>query len=108
MPERSTSVRSVGGETIDGLLATAERLFAAEGVANVALTQIVAASGQKNRSALHYHFGSRGGVLGAVMDRRLGPINTRRLALIEALPANADLHDILAANIAALGLTVVE
>ena len=108
MPERSSAVRSVGGETIDGLLSTAERLFAAEGVANVALTQIVASSGQKNRSALHYHFGSRGGVLGAVMDRRLGPINARRLALLEALPANADLRDILAANIAALGLTVVE
>ena len=53
--------------TPDELLAVAERLFAERGVENVALTQIVAESGQKNRSALHYHFGSRGDVLTAVL-----------------------------------------
>src|SRR5579871_1120158 len=95
-------------DTINELLSTAERLFAAEGVASVALTQIVAASGQKNRSALHYHFGSRGGVLGAVMDRRLAPINARRLALLDALPAGAGARDVVSANIAALAMTVVE
>jgi AcrR family transcriptional regulator len=95
-------------ETIDELIDTAERMFAADGVENVALTQIVAASGQKNRSALHYHFGSRGGVLTAVLDRRLTPINARRHALLEALPADARPIDIVRADIAALALTVVE
>ncbi|HLK24317.1 MAG TPA: TetR family transcriptional regulator, partial [Caulobacteraceae bacterium] len=53
------------------LLDLAERMFAEGGVENVALTQIVAASSQRNRSALHYHFGSREGVLSALLDRRL-------------------------------------
>ena len=105
MPTRS-AVLAV--DTVDDLLSTAERLFAAEGVGSVALTQIVAASGQKNRSAVHYHFVSRGGVLSAVMDRRLAPINARRLALLDALPAAAPPRDIVRANITALALTVVE
>lgn len=90
------------------LLATAERLFAERGVENVALTAIVAESGQKNRSALHYHFGSRAGVLEAVLDRRLAAINARRHALLEAAEAEGGVLAIVRADIAALGLVVVE
>jgi AcrR family transcriptional regulator len=108
MAARSAAARSDAADTVDDLLATAERLFAERGVENVALTQIVALSGQKNRSALHYHFGSRSGVLGAVMDRRLAAINARRLALLEALPADAPPGQVVRAEIAALGLAVVE
>jgi AcrR family transcriptional regulator len=108
MAARSNAARQAADETVDELLATAERLFAAQGVENVALTQIVAASGQKNRSALHYHFGSRGGVLGAVMDRRLAVINARRLALLDALPAGAPPAAVVRADISALALVVVE
>lgn len=108
MPASAIGARSSAADTIEDLLATAERLFAERGVANVALTQIVAASGQKNRSALHYHFGSRGGVLSAVMDRRLAALNARRHALLGALPANASPRDIVRADISALGLAVLE
>ena len=94
--------------TVDELLNVAERLFAERGIENVALTQIVAVSSQRNRSALHYHFGSRGGVLSAVLNRRLGPINNRREAMLDALPANAAALDIVRATIAPLGLVDVE
>lgn len=94
--------------TVDELLSHAERMFAAQGVENVALTQIVAASSQKNRSALHYHFGSRGGVLSAVLDRRLVPINARRHELLTALPQDASPRAIVAADIAALATVVVD
>lgn len=100
--------RQDSAETIDDLLATAERLFAERGVENVALTAIVAESGQKNRSALHYHFGSRAGVLEAVLDRRLVAINARRHALLEAAEAHGGVLAIVRADIAALGRTVVE
>lgn len=100
--------RQDAAETVEELLATAERLFAERGVENVALTAIVAEAGQKNRSALHYHFGSRARVLGAVMERRLAVINTRRHALLEALAADAAPADIVRADVAALGLTVLE
>lgn len=95
-------------ETVDDLLATAERLFAERGVENVALTAIVAESGQKNRSALHYHFGSRAGVLEAVLDRRLAAINARRHALLQAAEVEGGVLAIVRADIAALGRTVVE
>ncbi|MBS0409329.1 MAG: TetR family transcriptional regulator [Proteobacteria bacterium] len=100
--------RQDAAETVEELLATAERLFAERGVENVALTAIVAEAGQKNRSALHYHFGSRAGVLGAVMERRLAVINARRHALLEALGPGADPAEIVRADVAALGLTVLE
>jgi AcrR family transcriptional regulator len=93
--------------TPEELLSVAERLFAERGVENVALTEIVAASGQKNRSALHYHFGSRDGVLTAVLNRRLAPINARRERALNALPAGASLPEIIRATMMAL-IEVVE
>jgi AcrR family transcriptional regulator len=94
--------------TIDELLQTAERLFARDGVENVALTQIVAQAGQKNRSALHYHFGSRSGVLTAVLNRRLASINGRREAMMAALPASPTVAEVLRAEIAPLAQVIVE
>jgi len=108
MPASTSPARGASADTVEDLLSTAERLFAELGVANVALTQIVAESGQKNRSALHYHFGARGGVLSAVMDRRLASINARRMALLEALPPNPPAAEVVRANIAALAATVVD
>jgi AcrR family transcriptional regulator len=104
------NVRPDGGATttVDELLSVAERLFSERGIENVALTQIVAASSQRNRSALHYHFGSRGGVLTAVLNRRLGPINTRREDMLDALPTPATALQIVRATIAPLGLVDVE
>lgn len=96
------SPENVSVGTTDELLAVAERLFAQRGVENVALTEIVAASGQKNRSALHYHFGSRDGVLTAVLNRRLAPINERRERALDALPSSPDLPKIIRATMQAL------
>jgi AcrR family transcriptional regulator len=103
----ATAPSGVLAGTADGLLDTAERMFAARGVENVALTQIVAASNQRNRSALHYHFGSRDGVLSALLDRRLAPINARREARLDALPPDPSALDIARAAVAALGDAVV-
>jgi AcrR family transcriptional regulator len=94
--------------TVEELLQTAERLFARDGVENVALTQIVAQAGQKNRSALHYHFGARAGVLTAVLNRRLAPINTRREAMMAALPAAPTVIQVLRAEVAPLTQVVIE
>ncbi len=93
---------------VDELLQTAERLFAQAGVENVALTQIVAQAGQKNRSALHYHFGSRAGVLTAVLNRRLAAINARREAMMNALPAHPTAAQVLHAEILPLAQVALE
>jgi AcrR family transcriptional regulator len=94
--------------TPDELLNLAERMFAERGVENVALTQIVAASSQRNRSALHYYFGSREGVLTALLDRRLSAVNGRRETLLNGLGPAATARAIVRATVAALGETVVE
>ena len=103
----AAQIKAAAG-TIDDLLQTAERLFARHGVENVALTQIVAQAGQKNRSALHYHFGSRSGVLTAVLNRRLAAINSRREAMMAALPASPAIAEVLRAEIAPLAQVILE
>ena len=55
--------------TRDKLLDAATRAFAEQGVHNASLIEITRQAGQRNRSALNYHFGSRDGVLCAVLER---------------------------------------
>src|ERR1700761_7204515 len=76
------------------LLDAALRLFATQGIAAVSLREIRLAAKQRNAGALHYHFGSKEGLLKAVLERELPPLVARRrelLALAEAAPT-ADLH----------------
>jgi AcrR family transcriptional regulator len=74
-----------GGEL--ALLLAAERLFAENGISGVSLRQVVHAAGQKNMSAAHYHFGSRDGLLRAVLSLRMSSINSLRTELLARVPA---------------------
>jgi AcrR family transcriptional regulator len=68
------------------ILETAERLFAEHGVLEVSLNEINKAAGQKNTSALHYHFGSRDGLLTAILDQHVDGLRLqvgRRLDKLE-------------------------
>jgi AcrR family transcriptional regulator len=67
-------------ETRARLLRAGERLFAERGIHQVRLREINALAGQRNSSALHYHFGSRDGLVEAIlsehqtaMDRKVRP-----------------------------------
>ncbi|MGV9880318.1 TetR family transcriptional regulator [Streptomyces sp. NPDC003006] len=62
--------RTSGPETREKLLRAAEEVFAAQGVDGAQLRDIVRLAGQSNPSAVQYHFGSRGGLLDAVMAAR--------------------------------------
>ena len=59
------------------LLDSAARAFARDGVFNASLIEITRQAGQRNRAALSYHFGSRDGILCAVIDRH-APFRARR------------------------------
>ncbi|MFJ9616483.1 TetR/AcrR family transcriptional regulator [Streptomyces noursei] len=63
--------RTSGPETREKLIRAAEEVFAAQGVDGAQLRDIVALAGQSNPSAVQYHFGSRAGLLDAVMAGRL-------------------------------------
>ena len=71
MPRDATETRS-------RLLGEAERLFADQGIWRVRVQDIVAAANQRNSSALSYHFGSRLGVLEAILQEHGEPIDRER------------------------------
>ncbi|MET8686403.1 TetR family transcriptional regulator [Streptomyces sp. NPDC004732] len=62
--------RTSGPETREKLIRAGEEVFAAQGVDGAQLRDIVRIAGQSNPSAVQYHFGSRGGLLDAVMAAR--------------------------------------
>jgi len=60
-----------GDATRTKLIDEAARAFAADGIFSASLIDITRKAGQRNRGALHYHFGSRSGVLCAVLEGEL-------------------------------------
>ena len=44
---------------------------------------------QRNKSAVHYHFGGREGLITAVLTDRMGDSETRRTSMLFALPDDA-------------------
>lgn len=73
-------------DTRQRLMDTAERLFARYGIDAVTPRQIVLASHERNQSAIHYHFGSKEGLLATLHASRMAEINGRRRELLQALP----------------------
>ena len=65
------------------ILQVAERLYAEQGVDAVSVRQISREAGQKNHSAVQYHFGSARGLLEAILDFRMIPLNARRQLLLD-------------------------
>ena len=57
------------------ILITAERMFAIYGLHGASLRQISEEAGQKNTSAIQYHFGSRDKLIEAVFAMRMTRIN---------------------------------
>ena len=76
MPRDATSTRA-------RLLDEAERLFATQGVHRTTTREITEAAAQRNVSAATYHFGSRSGLLEAILRRRGDPLDEHRGALID-------------------------
>lgn len=81
-------------DTKTALLDQAERLFAERGVWAVTNREITEAAGQKNVSALNYHFGSRSGLLAAVLARRGHELEAARAEMLAELPGGATTRDL--------------
>jgi AcrR family transcriptional regulator len=60
------------------LLAAGEKLFARHGVHRVTVRELNELAGQRNASALHYHFGSRDGLLRAIVDSHQAVVDADR------------------------------
>ncbi|HEV3451217.1 MAG TPA: TetR family transcriptional regulator [Acidimicrobiia bacterium] len=77
-------------DTRQKLLDAAARAFAENGVFNASLIEITRKAGQRNRGALHYHFGSRDGVLCAVIDRHAAFLAGREGELLDIASRRPD------------------
>ncbi|MGA0862581.1 MAG: TetR/AcrR family transcriptional regulator [Ilumatobacteraceae bacterium] len=76
-----------GGLARESILDSAERHFALHGVENASLRDIAVDAGQRNNSAVAYHFGDRAGLAAAVFSRSMSVINDARkdqLAVLES------------------------
>ncbi len=69
------------------ILDAALRLFAERGVAAVSLREIRIEADQRNAGALQYHFGTKDGLLRALLERELPPLVERRRALLAVAQA---------------------
>jgi len=75
-------------DTRDRILDVAERMFGDRGFAATSLRDITTEAGA-NVASVNYHFGSKEALLAEVLDRRLKPINERRLRLLDEVEAEA-------------------
>lgn len=75
---------SRGGQAREDILDAAEQMIAEHGV-RVPLRDIAVAAGQRNNSAVNYHFRNRQELIVAVVRRRLEPMEEQRRQMLDAL-----------------------
>lgn len=75
-------------DTKQKILDTAENLFGAKGYDATSLRHIITEAGV-NLAAIHYHFGSKEELLDQLIVRRAGPVNKKRIALLDQIEAEA-------------------
>jgi AcrR family transcriptional regulator len=69
---------------------TAERLYAEQGFANVSIRMIGEAAGQRNKSAVQYHFSTRDELIQAMLARHSAAIERYRVPMVAALAASGE------------------
>ena len=80
--------------TKEALLEQGALLFARNGVTGVTTRELHQAVGARNESALHYHFGSRDGLVAEILRLHLEAIEARRATLLEVIVAEGREHDL--------------
>ena len=89
------------------LIIAAEKLFGDKGIHAVTLKEINGAAGQRNESALHYHFGSKTALVESILLYRSADIDKDRGERVEALLQAGEEKD-LAAILRATFLPMLE
>ena len=81
-------------DTKTRILDAAERVFSQDGFDGASLRTITAAA-QVNLAAVNYHFHSKEALFSAVVERRVRPINLRRLELLDAISGKPTVEKII-------------
>lgn len=93
------------GDTKTRILDAAEKLFGKNGFDATSLRDITAEA-QVNLAAVNYHFQSKESLIDAIIERRLGPVNQRRLEILDAAGTSPTVEQIVEAFL--LPLLMVE
>jgi AcrR family transcriptional regulator len=80
-------------ETRELIMTAAERLFAEHGVIAVSSRQIGEAAGQGNTAAVGYHFGTKTGLVRAIIRKHTDDIERIRARMAAQAAGSADLRD---------------
>jgi TetR/AcrR family transcriptional regulator, regulator of cefoperazone and chloramphenicol sensitivity len=94
--DRMASAAVVAGTTKDRLIQAAEHVMARHGIDGARVRDINTLAGQRNPSALHYHFGSRIKLVEAILLAHQEAIDEELAPQLDALEARADatIHEI--------------
>lgn len=80
--------------TAELILTTAERLYAERGIDAVSMREISREAGQRNPSALQYHFSTKSALISAILTRRMNELDYRRLEFLNELEGREALTDL--------------
>lgn len=94
--------------TRTALIQAAERLIAKKGLADVSTREILQEAGQRNQSALQYHFGSKNGLISATINERTTQIDRKRQAMLDEFGNEPTLRQIFEALILPLGELLID
>src|SRR6188472_3544209 len=81
------AARAAPEDTKSQIKAAAQLLFARQGVDAVTVQQIVAAAGQRNNAALHYHFGSKEELIRQLVVDGAQVLESRRQGMLQDINA---------------------
>jgi AcrR family transcriptional regulator len=87
----------VAAETRQQLIDAAARAVADQGVFTASLVEITRQAEQRNRGAVHYHFGGRDGLLVAVLEEHAGFLAQREGELLERAKEQVDVASVVEA-----------
>jgi AcrR family transcriptional regulator len=89
---------AVGAATRERLMRAAERQFAERGIDAVSIRDITNEA-EANSASIHYHFGSKAGLVAAILDWRAAEVGARRAAWLDRIEATPEptLREVVAA-----------
>ena len=89
---------AVGLATRERLMRAGERLFAERGIDAVSIRDITNEA-EANSASIHYHFGSKAGLVAAILDWRAAEVGARRAAWLDRIEATPEptLREVIAA-----------
>jgi AcrR family transcriptional regulator len=88
------AARIAAADTKSQIKAAAQLLFARHGVDAVTIQQIVAAAGQRNNAALHYHFGTKEELIRQLVVDGAMVLDERRQGMLREIDARGGPSDI--------------